>query len=150
MNKSNKKQNSPNKFNLTENNSKNTINEKEKLFNTINNESNINSTLEGIKKTTLENVEVEDKEEQYSEFRRSKTVRFKQEDISEKDQKCQFTTSERENYDISSKELPDFTKKNENKTTNNSGNISDSISKSGVNNDNLSIENNTNLNMKKK
>ena len=146
----NKNPNSPTKFNLTENNNKRKINENTKLFNTINNESNIHSTLEDIKKTTIENIEVEDKEEQYSDFRqRSKTVRFKQEDISEKDQKCQFTTSESENFDISSKELPDFTKKNENKTTNNSGNISDSMSKSGINNDNLSIENNSNLNTKK-
>ena len=150
MNKSNTNQNSPTKFNLTEKNSKRIINENSKLYNTINNESNINSTLEDIKKTTIENIETEDKEEQYSDFKqRSKTVRFKQEDISEKDQKFQFTTSESENYDISSKELPDFTKKKECKTTNNSGNVSDSISKSGVNNDNLSIENNTNLNMKK-
>ena len=150
VNKNNKNPNSPTKFNLTENNSKAKINENTKLFNTINNESNINSTLEDIKKTTIENIEVEDKEEQYSGFRqRSKTLRLKQEYISEKDQKCQFTTSESENFDISSKELPDFTKKNENKTINNSGNVSDSMSKSGINNDNLSIENNSNLNTKK-
>ena len=150
VNKNNKNQNSTTKFNLTENNSKNTINEDKKLYNTINNENNINNTLEDIKKTTIDNIEAEDKEERYSDFReRSKTVRFKQEDISEKDQKFQFTTSESENYDISSKELPDCTKKNINKTTNNSGNISDSLSKSGINNDNLSIENKSNLNMKK-
>ena len=146
----NKNSNSPTKFNLTENNSKSKINENRKSFNTINNESKINSTLEDIKKTTIENIEIEDKDEQYSDFRkRSKTIRFKQEDISEKDQKCQFTTSESENYDNSSKELPDFTKKKENKTTNNSGNVSDNMSKNGVNNDNLSNENNSNLNTKK-
>ena len=149
VNKNSKNQNSPTKFNLTENNNKNLINEDKKLFNTINNESNTN-TLEDIKATNIENLEIEDKEEKYQDFRqRSKTVRFKQEDTIEKDQKYQFTTSESENCDISSKDLPDFTKKNENKTTNNSGNISDILSKSGTNNDYLSIENNSNLAMKK-
>lgn len=37
----------------------------------------------------------------------------------------------------------------ESKTTNNSGNVSDNMSKNGVNNDNLSNENNSNLNTKK-
>ena len=69
-------------------------------------------------------------------------VKFKPDDISEKDQKLQFTTSESENCEISGKDLPKIKKKLY-KSVCNSGNFSDYLSKGGTNNDNLSFGENS-------
>ena len=104
----------------------------------------INNTLEDIKNVKIENPE----DDNYGEIRRarSRTVRFKKEDTQEKEQIYQFTSSESEFYDISSKELPDYQKKS-GKT---SGNISCCLSKAGTNDDNLSLDDNNKKNVKNK
>ena len=104
----------------------------------------INNTLEDIKNVKIENPE----DDNYGEIRRarSRTVRFKKEDTQEKEQIYQFTSSESEFYDISSKELPDYQKKS-GKT---SGNISFCLSKAGTNDDNLSLDDNNKKNVKNK
>ena len=131
-------------------------------FNTIDNNSNNNNgknnPLEKLKKSNTIGSEIENKEE-ILEYKSSKcrTVRFKQDDISEKEQKYQFTTFESENCEISSKELPPFIggKKTASKSVYkkinkaSSGNNSDTLSKGTINNENSSCGDNSSLILKK-
>ena len=145
----NKSKNNQSKFNLTKSNNK--VNDDvSNLYYVTNTEEikdksdKINSTLEDIKNVKIENQE----EDNNGEIRRtkSKTVRFLDEDTQEKEQIYQFTSSESEFFDLSSKELPDIQKKSDIK----SGNISLSLSKSGINDDNLSFDDNNKKNIKNK
>ena len=128
----------------------NTINQEKsnllKVINTDNNISNNNdkNTIEDTKFKTIENVTHKNKDEALNanQASKSKIVKFKPDDISEKDQKLQFTTSESENCEISGKELPKIKKKLY-KSVCNSGNFSDNLSKGGTNNDNLSLGDNS-------
>ena len=141
-----------NQQNTIETNSKNnTINQdKSNLFKEINNNNDIinnskdNNTIENVKNKTIEAAPHKNKEEAHhvKQPSKSKIVKFKPDDVSEKEQKFQFTTSESENCEISAKDLPKIKKKLY-KSVSNSGNISDNLSKGGTNNDNLSIGDNS-------
>ena len=129
----------------------NTINQDKsnllKVINTDNNNINNNSgknTIEDTKYKTIENESHKNKDESHhvKQVSKSKMVKFKPDDISEKDQKLQFTTSESENCEISGKDLPKIKKKLY-KSVCNSGNFSDNLSKGGTNNDNLSFGENS-------
>ena len=132
----------------------NTINQdnKSSLLKMINNDNdnninnnNENNTIENIKFKTIENVNQNNKDEAHHVIKasKSKIVKFKHDDISEKDLKLQFTTSESENCEISAKELPKIKKKLYKSVCNSSNNISDNLSKGGTNNDNLSLGDNS-------
>ena len=145
----NKSKNNQSKFNLTKSNNK--INDDvSNLYYVTNTEEikdksdKINSTLEDIKNVKIENPE----EDNNGEIKktRSKTVKFKKEDTQEKEQVYQFTSSESEFYDISSKELTDSLKKS-GKT---SGDISCCLNKSSTNDDNLSFDGNNKKKVKNK
>ena len=138
----NKHKNKQGKFNLSKSNNK-TNDDVSNLYYVTNTEdikdksNKINNTLEDIKNVKIENPE----DDNIGEIRRtrSRTVRFKKEDTQEKEQTYQFTSSESEFFDISSKELPDYQKK--------SGKTSDNISfclSKGTNDDNLSFDGNKN------
>ena len=145
----NKSKNNQSKFNLTKSNNK--VNDDvSNLYYVTNTEEikdksdKINSTLEDIKNVKIENPE----EDNNGEIKktRSKTVKFKKEDTQEKEQVYQFTSSESEFYDISSKELTDYLKKS-GKT---SGDISCCLNKSSTNDDNLSFDGNNKKKVKNK
>ena len=132
-----------------------------------------NNTIDNIKKTNIDNIINIQKNEmdnpvdiwEKSKIRiiKSKAVRFKENNISDKEQKLYFETSESENndnnnnVDLSSKDLSvnSFSNKRNkynsdklvkigNKTTSNhSGIISDTLSKDTINNENLSIGDNS-------
>ena len=145
----NKSKNNQSKFNLTKSNNK-ANDDVSNLYYVTNTEEikdksdKINSTLEDIKNVKIENPE----EDNNGEIKktRSKTVKFKKEDTQEKEQVYQFTSSESEFYDISSKELTDSLKKS-GKT---SGNISCCLNKSSTNDDNLSFDGNNKKKVKNK
>ena len=138
----------------------------------INNTTN-NNTIEDINNNTIDNINNNQKGEKNNtidngdklkiRIMNSKTVRFKENDISDKEPKLYFETSESENNDIndnadlSSKDLSvnSFSNKRNkydsnkldkigNKTaSNHSGNISDTLSKGTMNNENLSCGDNS-------
>ena len=145
----NKSKNNQSKFNLTKSNNK-ANDDVSNLYYVTNTEEikdksdKINSTLEDIKNVKIENPE----EDNNGEIKktRSKTVKFKKEDTQEKEQVYQFTSSESEFYDISSKELTDYLKKS-GKT---SGDISCCLNKSSTNDDNLSFDGNNKKKVKNK
>ena len=129
----------------------NTINQNKsnllKVINTDNNNisnNNEKNTIEDTKYKTIENETHKIKDEANHPYQasKSKIVKFKPDDISEKDQKLQFTTSESENCEMSGKDLPKIKKKLY-KSVCNSGNFSDNLSKGGANNDNLSLGDNS-------
>ena len=145
----NKSKNNQSKFNLTKSNNK--VNDDvSNLYYVTNTEEikdksdKINSTLEDIKNVKIENPEEDNNVE--IKKTRSKTVKFKKEDTQEKEQVYQFTSSESEFYDISSKELNDYLKKS-GKT---SGDISCCLNKSSTNDDNLSFDGNNKKKVKNK
>ena len=149
INNDNKSKNNQSKFNLTKSNNK-ANDDVSNLYYVTNTEEikdksdKINSTLEDIKNVKIENPE----EDNNGEIKktRSKTVKFKKEDTQEKEQVYQFTSSESEFYDISSKELTDYLKKS-GKT---SGDISCCLNKSSTNDDNLSFDGNNKKKVKNK
>jgi hypothetical protein len=129
----------------------NTINQDKsnllKVINTDNNNINNNNeknTIEDTKNKAMENNTNKNNNEahQANQVLKNKTVKFKPDDVSEKDQKLQFTTSESENCEMSGRDLPKIKKKLY-KSVCNSGNFSDNISKGGTNNDNLSLGDNS-------
>ena len=145
----NKNKNNQTKFNLSKSNNKPNEDISNLYYATstefINDQNDkLNRTLEDIKNVKIENQE----EDNNGEIRRtkSKTVRFLNEDAQEKEQIYQFTSSESEFFDLSSKELPDIQKKTDIK----SGNISYNLSKSCINDYNLSFDDNNKKNIKNK
>ena len=129
----------------------NTINQDKsnllKVINTDNNNINNNNeknTIEDTKNKTMENNTNKNNNEAHhaNQVLKNKTVKFKPDDVSEKEQKLQFTTSESENCEMSGRDLPKIKQKLY-KSVCNSGNFSDNISKGGTNNDNLSLGDNS-------
>ena len=154
--------NTANQFYSNKNINNSLNNDVSNKYNTIDNNSNNNygknNPIKKLSKSNTIGSEINNKDE-ILEYKasKSKTVRFKQDDIKEKEQKYQFTASESENCEISSKELPIFVKakKTLSKSDYNkinkafSGNNSDIISKGTINNENSSCGDNNSLILKK-